>query len=512
MSARGESRGGGRLDADVIVVGGGTAGSVVAARLSEDPGRRVLLLEAGPAPETADAFPGETLDGTTISAAVSGHPFGWTYRARFTPGDAHMPDREYDLVRGRILGGSSAVNGGAFLHPRPRDLARWAADGGPGWAAESALPLLAGATTDLDHPEHGASGPIPVRRAGADHPAARALVDAAIAAGHPSEPDKNAGAASGVGPVPQTVVDGVRRNAAMGYVLPALGRANLTVRGGARVRRVVLEGDRAAGVELDDGIVRAREIVLSGGAIATPHLLLVSGVGPAGALAEHGVRCVADLPVGLGFSDHPSVMLTWDPRPGVPSLEGAGPFATALHLTAPSGGELELLAGLRPLSEILPGLDAPAQFPLMVNLPASGGRVTLRSARPEDPPLVEYRYLATPAERADARAGVRAAAALLRSADFSRVSAGDDAPAPGILADDTALDGWIAARIGTTVHTCGTAPMGDGPDAVTDGAGRVHGVRGLRVADTSLLPRVPERGPAASAILVGEVVARAMLS
>ena len=136
--------------------------------------------------------------------------------------------------------------------------------------------------------------------------------------------------------------------------------------------------------------------------------------------------------------------------------------------------------------------------------------MSLRSARPEDPPAIEYRYLATDAERADARAGVRTAAALLRSAEFSRVSAGDDAPAPAVLDDDAALDGWIAARIGTTVHTCGTAPMGDG--GVADGGGRVRGVRGLRVADTSLLPRVPERGPAASAILVGEVVAHAMLS
>lgn len=498
---------------DVVIVGGGSAGSVLAARLSEDPDRRVLLLEAGAAPRRVDDFPAVARDGTTVAGSVPGHEAGWTFRTELAPG------RAYDLVRGRILGGSSAINGGYFVRPRPADLTRWAECGGPAWSYDAALPALRAMEADLDYgatPIHGGDGPIPVRRAGADHPVARAFTAAALAAGHPSEPDKNAPGAAGVGPVPQNVVAGIRRNAAMQYVLPVLHRPNLEVRGGAVVSRIRLSGTRAVGVELAGGeIVEGAEIVLCAGSIASPHLLLLSGIGPADELAAHGIRAVADLPgVGRDFTDHADLTIAWHPRAEAAAapLDGAA-FAVALNLTADQG-DLELLVGLRPLDELLPGLGMPAHMPVILGLQSerARGRLALASADPHVAPRIAHHYLSTAPDRALARAGLRIGADLLRRPEFAAVFAGLAELDDDTLRSDRALDEWAAAHLGTAVHLCGSARMGPphDPGAVTDGAGRVHGVTGLRVADTSILPVAPTRGPAASAILVGEIIAAAM--
>ena len=499
---------------DVVIVGAGSSGSVLVARLTEDPDRRVLVLEAGP----TDDIPDEAYDGTTVAASAPGSPIGWTYRTSLLAPDdeagTRMPPREYDLVRGRLLGGSGAINGGYLIRPRRADLERWALVGGDRWSPERVAPLLSGIERDLDcggEPGHGDAGPIPVRRAGND-PLSRAFAAAARAAGFPDEPDKNADAPEGVGPVPQNVVDGVRRGPGLQYLAPALGRPNLAVRGRTAATGVLIDDGRVTGVEVrtDGGteVIRCGEVVLAAGAIETPKLLMLSGIGPADDLARLGIRGVADLPVGRALSDHPSITLTFAPHPNGPRPAPDGsPFPTALHLRTPGGEPIELLLGTRTLREILPALDAPDAFPLMVNLPATGtGRVALGSADPLDPPRVSYGYLATSTDREIARVAVRTAVSLLRSPEFAAVAALDDGPETAVLDDDRALDAWIARRIGTTVHSCGTAPLGP----VADGEGRVHGVDGLRIADTSLLPRAPERGPALSAVLVGEVIAGAM--
>jgi choline dehydrogenase-like flavoprotein len=249
---------------DVVVVGAGTSGCALAARLA-DAGRRVLLLEAGADHAQPADFPPELRDAATMGAAVPGHPANWDLTGLLT-GGLTVP-----LPRGRVVGGSSALNACSFIRGTRADFDGWAAAGNDLWSYDAVLPAFRRLEADRDlgdRPEHGADGPVPVTRMRDGHPLADAFSAAADELGHPAEPDKNAGAAvPGYGPVPLNVVDGVRINTAMAYLSPRRGLPALTVRGGVTVRRVLVERGRAVGVETADGTVRAGEVVLSAGAV-----------------------------------------------------------------------------------------------------------------------------------------------------------------------------------------------------------------------------------------------------
>lgn len=536
-----------------LVVGAGAAGAALAARLSADPDHRVVVIEAGDVPRTTDEFPPELLDASTVQGAMPGHPANWSYLGHLTP------DLPYTIARGRIIGGSSTINGGYFVRARPDDFARWADAAGPEWRYDDVLPVLRDLEHDLDlgaGPFHGDAGPIPVRRASQQNPAAQAFTAAALELGFAAEPDKNAPGEPGVGPVPQNVVDGVRINTGIAYLNPVRDRPNLEVIGGCRVLRVLFDGRHATGVEvLDAGrgggrrVIEGDEVVLCAGGIGTPHLLLVSGIGPAADLGEHGVAVVVDRPgVGRAFSDHPDLSVGWRARIDVVDPHAPETFTTALNLASTEGGgdDLEIMVCVTTMGHLLTGSGglvaggarSALRHPLAtvralrgasmrrVRQQAAHGRdltllvglqreeargsITLESADPTVPPRIDYRYLSTPGDRERMRRGIRTAVALLRTrafADlFDRLTELDDAT----LDDDTALDAWMLAHLGTAIHLCGSAPMGrpSEPAAVVDAFGRVHGVSGLRVADTSMLPDAPSRGPAATAVLIGELVAR----
>ena len=528
----------------VVVVGGGAAGAPLAARLSEDPDREVVLVEAGPAPER---FPADLLDGTTVQGAMPGHPYSWSYLGHLTP------DLPYTIARGRVLGGSSAINGGYFVRARPGDFERWADAAGPAWSYERALPVLTALESDRDYGSregHGASGPMPVARPRQDGVVTSAFTAAARELGFADEPDKNVPGAPGIGPVPANVIEGVRVNTALAYLADARARPNLRIVADTRVLRVRFEGERAVGVETTAGVIEGDEVVLCAGAIGTPHLLLASGVGPRAHLESVGVRVVSDLPVGEAFSDHSDISVGWKARRPVFDPGERFAFPTALNLDSGVGGaasgaadgDLEVLLSVKPLGYLLTGstrtfaggLRAVARHPirtlrgirgasarrmaaqiahgddlqLIVGLqrPDGRGSITLQSADASAPPRIDYRYLEEESDLARMRVGIRTAAALLRSDAFGglldRLTELDDAT----LDDDARLDAWMRAHLGTAIHLCGSAPMGP----VLDGEGRVHGVEGLRVADTSMLPDVPSRGPFATAVFIGEHVARLM--
>lgn len=452
------------------MVGAGAAGSALAGRLVER-GADVLLLEAG----TAERPP-EVRDVGSLAATLPDHPWNWAYPVLLRRGTPAV------VPRGRGLGGSTAINGAVWTRAVPADADGW---GVPGWTYEELLPYFVRAERDLDEqgPRHGADGPVPVRRPAGQlrHATVDRFLAAAERLGYPAEPDKNAGGPPGAGPVPSNSLDGVRVDAATAYLGP-----RVRVRTGAVVTRVRLQGSRATGVELAGGeIVEAGQVVLAAGAVATPQILLRSGIGPAG---PH------ELPVGQGFSDHPAVYLPM--RTDDPPAHPHAPIAqVALHLDtgADPAGDVWVLQFVRPFA-------AGGDLHLMcaLGLPHGRGELTLHPADPAGPPRIEYRYLQEESDRRRMRHAVRTAAELLRAGLGTRT-----APDGDVLGVDHRLDGWIAAHLTTAVHMCGTAAIG----RVVDAELRVYGIEGLRVADTSVLPTVPRRGTAATAVAIGEKAA-----
>ncbi len=494
---------------DVIVVGAGGSGAVLAARLAER-GERVLLLESGPVPA-----PDSTRDGASLAAAVPGHPLAVAYSGSLTPG------RDHTVVRGRVAGGSTAINGGYFRRPRSNDLDDWArAAADERWSATATQPIWARVEADREFgraPGHGSDGPMPVTRGDTHHPVNAALLAAGLATGLPLDTDQNASpeAAPGIGPTPTNMRDRERWSTARAYLDPA--PAGLELRGRHHVTRVIVSRGQATGVEVlvDDRleILNAGRIVLCAGAIATPQLLVRSGVGPAELLTASGGLVVHDSPVGAQLHDHPQVVV----RFAVPSSLLDEPFETALGVSAhgssgidgAGSGDLEVLSVLRPLGRMLGTQPDDSSLSLLVSPLRSTGRGRLLLDTRTQPHL-DFRYAETEPDRARLRAAVRLAATLLASDPMRALDAVPEHPQLTTL-DDRSLDSWVLEHLSTALHSCGTTPMGADPaTSVVDGRGAVHGIAGLHVADVGILPRTPTGGPAAAAVLIGEVIADAL--
>lgn len=514
---------------DYIVVGAGSAGAVVASRLTEDPDVSVLLLEAGP---EADA------DEITVPAAFSTlfkTRWDWNYQ---TAEQKQLGSRRAYWPRMRALGGCSSMNAMIYIRGNRLDYDTWRDDfGAPGWGYDDVLPYFIRSehNTSLTGPHHGQDGPLWVEDRRYNHPLTFAWLGSAAANGMKPNDDFNGPEQDGVGLYQVTCRKGRRWSTADAYLAPAADRPNLTVRTGALATRVLVENGRAVGIAYTDGHVEQRayadgEVVLSGGTVNSPQLLMLSGIGPAAHLREVGVDVVVDLPgVGENLHDHPAAPLVWHTQHTSDLADFSGLLNFVRAKTTGRGPLVSNIAesgGFFRTRDDLPAPDMQAHVaasgfwdnglhepvtrkftvgPTLVEV-HSRGRLRLRSDDPRWHPDIDPAYFEDPRDLDTMVRGIRRLLETVRSGPVARYLAGPFLPATGDPSEDEIIE-HLRAKTQTLYHPVGTCAMGQSEQAVVDPELRVHGVEGLRVADASVMPVVPRGNTNAPTIMIGEKAA-----
>ncbi len=517
---------------DFLIVGGGSAGCALAARLSEDPTNRVLVLEAGRPDYRWDVF-------IHMPAALT-YPIGsrfydWKYESEPEP---HLSGRRIYHARGKVLGGSSSINGMIFQRGNPMDYEKWASSPGMAmWDYPHCLPYFKRLETTLAGSDHyrGGSGPLVLERSSADNPLFRAFFEAGEQAGIPRTPDVNGYRQEGFAAFDANRHRGRRLSAARAYLHPVIDRPNLTVITRAHATRVIFERNRAVGVEYRKGramhTAMAGEVIACGGAINTPQLLMLSGVGPAEHLEDSGIGVVADLPgVGRNLQDHLEVYiqyackqpvslqphLAWWRKPliGWQWLRRRGP-GTSNHFEA--GGFVRsndevaypnLMLHFLPIAIRYDGSVPSGGHGYQVHVGPmysdARGSLFLKSSNPFDKPELRFNYLSTSSDRREWVEAVRFVRRVLNQPAFEPFNDGELSPGPEVYTDEEIL-AWVAQDAETALHPCGTAKMGVDPwSVVAPDTLKVHGIRGLRVVDASVMPDITNGNIYAPVMMIAE--------
>ena len=524
---------------DYIIIGAGSAGAVLANRLTEDPDCRVLLLEAGPMDYSLWIHMPSAFD-----KPMSSRRYNWGYATEPEP---FMDNRRMDCPRGHVLGGSSSINGMAYVRGNALDYEGWAEDFGlEDWRYADVLPYFRRAE-DFDqgaNAYHGSGGPLHVTTGAMRNPLYRAFVDAGVAAGYPETADMNGYQQEGFGPMFMTTRDGIRWSTANAYLRPVMRRANLTIRTRALTETLTFDGDRASGVRYRyrgrvEHVQAEREVLLCAGAINSPQILMRSGVGPADSLRGHDIEVHHDLPgVGENLQDHLEVYVQYACREPITLFSALKPWNQAriglqwLTTRRGLGASNHFESGGFIRSE--PGVPYPnLQYhfmPIAVTYdgsvsadchgfqahvgpmrPESRGHVGLGGSDPTDAPRIVFNYMGTERDRREMRDAVRLTREVIEQGPMDRFR--DRPLSPGLdVQSDAEIDAWVRIHGESAYHPSGTCRMGrtDDPDAVVDGQGRVRGLTGLRVVDASIMPRITTGNLNAPTIMMAEKLADAI--